>query len=44
MEEAAKRLLGEHDFRNLCKVDARNGVKNFVRNIQSAEIAMMDEK
>ena len=44
MNEAAKRLVGEHDFRNLCKADVRNGVKHFVRNIQSAEVTMLDEE
>ena len=31
-------LLGEHDFRNLCKMDVNNGVVNYMRNIRSADI------
>lgn len=31
-------LLGEHDFRNLCKMDINNGVVNYKRNILSADL------
>ena len=31
MCEAASKLIGEHDFRNLCKMDVGNGVVNFKR-------------
>lgn len=34
MEEAARHMLGSHDFRNLCKMDVGNGVVNFVRSIE----------
>ena len=44
MDEAAKKLIGEHDYRNLCKMDVANGVTNFTRKILSAEINMTDEK
>lgn len=37
MRKAASYLLGEHDFRNLCKLDVAN-VTNFRREIFSAEI------
>ena len=43
MDQAAKRLLGEHDFRNLCKQNIADGVTNFVRKILSAEIKVLDE-
>eukprot|EP00111_Clytia_hemisphaerica_P002782 TCONS_00007824-protein len=33
MHEAAQRLLGEHDFRNFCKVDVGNNINHFMRNI-----------
>ncbi|XP_075229611.1 tRNA pseudouridine(38/39) synthase isoform X2 [Lycorma delicatula] len=36
MEEAASKMVGEHDFRNLCKMDVGNGIINFVRKILSA--------
>mgnify|MGYP002715732508 CR=1 FL=1 len=38
MREAAKSLLGSHDFRNLCKMDVANGITNFNRNIIYADI------
>ncbi|WFD25654.1 tRNA pseudouridine(38/39) synthase [Malassezia nana] len=38
MREAASRLVGEHDFRNLCKVDASKQITNFVRRIDGATI------
>ena len=37
MQEAASYLLGNHDFRNICKMDIAN-VSNFKREIYSAEI------
>ncbi|XP_076307098.1 tRNA pseudouridine(38/39) synthase isoform X2 [Tachypleus tridentatus] len=39
MEEAAQYLVGEHDFRNLCKMDVGNGVVNYNRNILQAIIS-----
>jgi len=33
MLEAAKDLVGEHDFRNLCKMDVGNGVVTYRRHI-----------
>ena len=38
MESAASRLLGVHDFRNLCKMDVNNGVVSFVRRIDSVRV------
>lgn len=38
MREAAQHLLGQHDFRNLCKMDVANGVVSFQRNIRSIRI------
>lgn len=38
MKEAAQRLQGSHDFRNLCKMDVGNGVTSFVRQIDKAEV------
>lgn len=38
MRAAAARLIGEHDFRNLCKVDASKQITNFVRRIDGATI------
>ena len=39
MQEAALRLLGEHDFRNLCKLDASKQITNFRRTILQASIS-----
>ena len=35
-------LLGEHDYRNFCKMDVVN-VSNFVRSIYSADILLFQE-
>jgi tRNA pseudouridine38/39 synthase len=37
MQEAASYLVGEHDFRNFCKMDVVN-CSNFVRNIQDVKV------
>ena len=39
MQDAASRLLGEHDFRNLCKLDASKQITNFRRTILEASIS-----
>eukprot|EP00049_Salpingoeca_infusionum_P011524 m.200442 g.200442 ORF g.200442 m.200442 type:complete len:424 (-) comp14959_c1_seq7:452-1723(-) len=41
MREAAAFLVGEHDFRNLCKPDVAGGITNYMRTIISAEIVPM---
>lgn len=38
MEEAARMFVGEHDFRNFCKVDGSKQIKNFKRLVLSASI------
>lgn len=38
MREAAALLVGEHDFRNLCKMDVANGVTNYMRCILRTDI------
>lgn len=38
MENAGKKFLGEHDFRNFCKMDAAN-VHNYRRQITQFEIS-----
>lgn len=42
MNEAAQKLLGEHDFRNLCKMDVGNGVVEFTRSISSAVVTEIE--
>ena len=39
MQEAANRLIGEHDFRNLCKVDPSKQISSYRRKILRAEIS-----
>lgn len=41
MNIAAKKLIGEHDFRNFCKVDVGNNVNHFIRRINSFEVQGM---
>ncbi|XP_055864792.1 uncharacterized protein LOC106070325 [Biomphalaria glabrata] len=43
MNEAASKLIGEHDFRNLCKMDVGNGVVNFTRKIFKADVIVLKE-
>ncbi|OIW06576.1 hypothetical protein TanjilG_03970 [Lupinus angustifolius] len=43
MESAAKKFVGEHDFRNFCKMDAAN-VHNYRRRITSFEISPTDTR
>ncbi|UYV67257.1 PUS3 [Cordylochernes scorpioides] len=38
MREAAQYLLGDHDFRNLCKMDVGNGVTEYTRRIFRVDI------
>ncbi|KNZ62814.1 hypothetical protein VP01_1220g7 [Puccinia sorghi] len=38
MRCAASKLVGEHDFRNLCRIDPSKQLNNFRRRILSAEI------
>ncbi|KAI0695287.1 tRNA pseudouridine synthase [Cerioporus squamosus] len=42
MSDAAARLVGERDFRNLCKVDASKQITAFTRRILSATIDRAD--
>ncbi len=38
MNSACDKLVGEHDFRNFCKVDVGNNVNHFVRKVLKCEI------
>ncbi|NXE16936.1 PUS3 synthase, partial [Lophotis ruficrista] len=42
MDAAARRYVGTHDFRNLCKMDVANGVVNFQRTILSAGVTWVE--
>ena len=42
MRAAGQRLLGSHDFRNLCKMDVNNGVVTFIRRIDAVTVEVTD--
>jgi tRNA U38,U39,U40 pseudouridine synthase TruA len=44
MREAGKRLIGERDYRNFCKMDVGNGVVTFIRKIFDISINIIDDK
>ncbi|KAG1744412.1 hypothetical protein EDB19DRAFT_1695240, partial [Suillus lakei] len=41
MQSAANRLFGEHDFRNLCKLDPGKQITNFHRCVMCAQIDLV---
>jgi tRNA pseudouridine38/39 synthase len=43
MREAASYFVGNHDFRNFCKVDASKQITNFEREIFKADIEEVDD-
>ncbi|XP_074280341.1 uncharacterized protein LOC141605463 isoform X2 [Silene latifolia] len=43
MQSAGKKFLGEHDFRNFCKMDAVH-VHNYMRNVTSFDISPSTER
>lgn len=43
MKDAAQHLIGEHDFRNFCKMDVGNGVVKFNRRIMDIQIDSVEE-
>jgi tRNA pseudouridine38/39 synthase len=44
MLEAAQKLVGEHDYRNFCKMDVGNGVVTFVRRIEKVSLNILDKE
>ena len=44
MQKAATYFLGEHDFRNFCKLDVQKQIQNFTRRILKADIVQYDGK
>jgi len=38
MQSAGQRMIGEHDFRNFCKMDVNNGVVKFTRRVDSISV------
>ena len=43
INEAGKRLVGEHDFRNFCKMDVAHGVTNYHRRIFSVDAEALEK-
>ncbi|XP_011154690.1 tRNA pseudouridine(38/39) synthase isoform X2 [Harpegnathos saltator] len=43
MDKAVKYVIGEFDFRNICKMDVANGVTNFKRKVIDAKISMNNQ-
>lgn len=43
MRDAARRLVGEHDFRNFCKLDPSKQIENFSRRVLGAWIERVDQ-
>ncbi|KAH3818492.1 hypothetical protein DPMN_120213 [Dreissena polymorpha] len=43
MEQAGQKLVGEHDFRNFCKMSVKDGVINYVRKILEVQIKPFED-
>lgn len=44
MQDAGKRFIGEHDFRNFCKMDVGNGVVTFFRRIDNISLNNLEKE
>ena len=44
MREAGRRLVGERDYRNFCKMDVGNGVVTFFRRIDDINFNILDKE
>ena len=42
LNEAGRHLIGEHDYRNFCKMDVGNGVVNYHRRIMEVSVERID--
>ena len=42
MRDAGKRLIGEKDYRNFCKMDISNGVVTFFRRIDNVHLKVLE--
>lgn len=43
MDKSVKYAVGDHDFRNICKMDVANGVINFKRTVIDAKVSMSNQ-
>ena len=44
MNQAAQKFVGEHDFRNFCKMDLANGVVTFQRTVKSVTVQRLQTR
>lgn len=44
MNKAVKYVIGDHDFRNICKMDVANGVINFKRTVIDAKVVSVSDQ
>ncbi len=44
MRDAGRRLVGEKDYRNFCKMDVSNGVVVFFRRINAITLNILDKE
>jgi tRNA pseudouridine38/39 synthase len=44
MRNAGKRLIGEKDYRNFCKMDVSNGVVVFFRRINNVTVNVLENE
>lgn len=44
MQNAASRMIGDHDFRNLCKLDPQKQITSFRRTVFNTSIDPLDDK
>ncbi|XP_011684907.1 PREDICTED: tRNA pseudouridine(38/39) synthase [Wasmannia auropunctata] len=44
MDRAVKYTIGDHDFRNICKMDVANGVVNFKRTVIDARVSFVNDQ
>ncbi len=42
INDAGRRMVGAHDFRNFCKMDVSNGVVTFFRQINNVQCRLLD--
>ena len=44
MRNAGRRLIGEKDYRNFCKMDVSNGVVVFFRRINNVTVNVLENE
>ena len=44
MRNAGKKLIGEKDYRNFCKMDVSNGVVVFFRRINNVTVNVLENE